>query len=98
MSKFFTYEERLALQKDLKESKSLKSIAKGLDKNPTTISREIKKYSSEVARNVRINQRNTVNCAENVTSTAVILCLRYALQDSDHRMCVMAVLLSVNVP
>ena len=49
MSKFFTYEERLTLQKDLKESKSLKSIAKGLDKNPTTISREIKKYASEVA-------------------------------------------------
>lgn len=49
MSKFFTYEERLTLQKDLKENKSLKSIAKELDKNPTTISREIKKYSSEVA-------------------------------------------------
>ena len=49
MSKFFTYEERLTLQKDLKESKSLKSIAKELDKNPTTISREIKKYSFEVA-------------------------------------------------
>lgn len=49
MSKFFTYEERLTLQKNLKESKSLKSIAKELDKNPTTISREIKKYSSEVA-------------------------------------------------
>ena len=49
MSKFFTYEERLTLQKDLKENKSLKSIAKELDKNPTTISREIIKYSSEVA-------------------------------------------------
>ena len=49
MSKFFTYEERLTLQKSLKESLSIKSIAKLLDKNPTTISREIKKYSSEVA-------------------------------------------------
>lgn len=49
MSKFFTYEERLTLQKNLRDSKSLKSIAIGLDKNPTTISREIKKYSSEVA-------------------------------------------------
>ena len=49
MSKFFTYEERLTLQKELRESHSLKSIAKLLDKDPTTISREIKKYSSEVA-------------------------------------------------
>ncbi|MBD5492874.1 MAG: IS30 family transposase [Lachnospiraceae bacterium] len=49
MSKFFTYEERLTLQKNLRDSKSLKSIAAELDKNPTTISREIKKYSSEVA-------------------------------------------------
>lgn len=48
MSKFFTYEERLTLQKNLRDSKSLKSIAIELDKNPTTISREIKKYSSEV--------------------------------------------------
>ena len=49
MSKFFTYEERLTLQKELRESHSLKSIAKLLGKDPTTISREIKKYSSEVA-------------------------------------------------
>ena len=49
MSKFFTYEERLTIQKALRESHSLKSIARLLDKNPTTISREIKKYSSEVA-------------------------------------------------
>ena len=44
MSKFFTYEERLTLQKELRESHSLKSIAKLLGKDPTTISREIKKY------------------------------------------------------
>ena len=49
MSNFFTYEERLTLQKELKESHSMKSIALRLEKNPTTISREIKKYSSEVA-------------------------------------------------
>lgn len=49
MSKFFTYEERLTLQKYLKESLSFKKIAKNLDKNPTTISREIRKHSSEVA-------------------------------------------------
>ena len=49
MSKFFTYEDRLNLQKKLKESMSIKSIAADLEKNPTTVSREIKKYSSEVA-------------------------------------------------
>lgn len=49
MSKFFTYENRLDLQKGLKDSLSIKSIATSLDKNPITVSREIKKYSSEVA-------------------------------------------------
>ena len=49
MSKFFTYEERLELQKFLKESLSFKGISRKLDKNPTTISREVRKYSSEVA-------------------------------------------------
>ena len=49
MSKFFTYEERLELQKFLKESLSFKEISRRLDKNPTTISREIRKYCSEVA-------------------------------------------------
>lgn len=38
MSKFFTYEERLELQKYLKESLSFKEISRRLDKNPTTIS------------------------------------------------------------
>jgi IS30 family transposase len=49
MSKFFTYEERLELQKHLKESLSFKEISRRLDKNPTTISREVRKNSSEVA-------------------------------------------------
>lgn len=49
MSKFFTYEERLTIQKELKEGHSMKAIARILGKNPTTVSREIKKYSSEVA-------------------------------------------------
>ncbi len=49
MSKFFTYEDRLNLQKGLKESLSIKAIAVSLEKNPTTVSREIKKYSSEIA-------------------------------------------------
>jgi IS30 family transposase len=49
MSKYFTYEERLSLQKYLKESLSFKEIARRLDKNPTTISREVRKHFSEVA-------------------------------------------------
>ena len=49
MSKFFTYEERLDLQKFLKESLSFKEISRRLDKNPTTISREVRKYSSEIS-------------------------------------------------
>lgn len=49
MSKFFTYEDRLTLQKYLKESLSFKEIARRLHKNPTTISREVRKYSSDVA-------------------------------------------------
>jgi IS30 family transposase len=49
MSKFFTYEERLDLQKYLKECLSFKEISRRMAKNPTTISREIRKYSFEVA-------------------------------------------------
>ena len=49
MSNFFTYEERLELQKFLKESLSFKEISRRLSKNPTTISREVRKYGSEVA-------------------------------------------------
>lgn len=49
MSKFFNYEERLNLQKYLKEGLSFKQIAHRMGKDPTTISREIRKYSSEVA-------------------------------------------------
>lgn len=49
MSKFFTYENRLELQKYLKDSVSFKEISRRMDKNPTTISREVRKYSSEIA-------------------------------------------------
>lgn len=49
MSKFFTYEERLTLQKCMKESRSFKEIARRLDKDATTISREVRKHLSEVA-------------------------------------------------
>lgn len=49
MPKFFTYEERLELQKYLKESLSFKEIGRRLVKNPTTISREVRKHSCKVA-------------------------------------------------
>lgn len=49
MPKFFTYEDRLSLQKYLKDSLSFKEIACRMDKNPTTISREVRNYSSLIA-------------------------------------------------
>lgn len=49
MAKFFTYEDRLQLQKFLKECLSFKEISRRLGKNPATISREVRKYSNLVA-------------------------------------------------
>ncbi len=49
MANFFTYEERLTLQKLLKEGLSFKKIAAQLNKDPSTISREVRKYAVEVA-------------------------------------------------
>ena len=49
VSSFFTYEDRLLLQKHLKEGMSFKKIAAELHKDPSTISREVRKYSVEVA-------------------------------------------------
>ncbi len=49
MANFFTYEERLTLQKLLKEGLSFKKIAAQLHKNPSTISREVRKYAVEIA-------------------------------------------------
>ena len=49
MANFFTYEERLTLQKLLKEGMSFKKIAAQLHKDPSTISREVRKYAVEVA-------------------------------------------------
>jgi len=84
MSKFFTYEERLNLQKYLKESLSFKDISRRMDKNPTTISREIRKYLSEVAtghpgfpynacRN-RFNCRKNGLCGKECTRASTVYC------------------------
>ena len=49
MANFFTYEERLVLQKLLKEGLPFKKIATQLHKDPSTISREVRKYAVEIA-------------------------------------------------
>ena len=49
MAKLFTYEERLILQKLLKEGLSFKKIAAQIHKDPSTISREVRKYAVEIA-------------------------------------------------
>ncbi|NFU79200.1 IS30 family transposase [Clostridium sporogenes] len=84
MSKFFTYEERLELQKCLKESLSFKEISRRLGKNPTTISREVRKYSSKIATGYpgfpfnackkRINCRNKKVCGKECTRKSAIYC------------------------
>lgn len=84
MSKFFTYEERLDLQKYLKECLSFKEISRRMAKNPTTISREIRKYSSEVATGHpgypfnacknRFSCRTKDICGKNCTRKANIYC------------------------
>jgi transposase, IS30 family len=84
MSKFFTYEERLHLQKFLKESLSFKEISRRLDKNPTTISREVRKYSSKIATGYpgfpfntcksRFNCRNKSICGKECTRRSTTYC------------------------
>lgn len=47
MSKLLTYDERLEIQKGLKEQLLFGQIAKTVDKDRTTVAKEIKKYSFE---------------------------------------------------
>ena len=49
MSNFFTYAERISLQKFLGEGLTFKEIARTLGKDPSTISREVRKHMSKVA-------------------------------------------------
>ena len=49
MANFFTYEERLTLQKHLKDDHSFKWIAADLHKDPSTISREVRKHAVTLA-------------------------------------------------
>ncbi|MEY8002003.1 helix-turn-helix domain-containing protein [Clostridium sp. Mt-5] len=84
MSKFFTYEERLDLQKYLKESLSFKEIARRVGKDLTAISREVRKYSSEVATGHpgfpfnayknRFNCRKKNICGNNCSRKSAVYC------------------------
>ena len=84
MAKFFTYEERLSLQKYLKESRSFKEIGRRLEKDPTTISREVRKHVSEVATGYpgypynackkRFNCRKKGLCSKECTKPSAAYC------------------------
>lgn len=84
MAKFFTYEERLDIQKVLKDNLSLKEIGIKLNKSPTTISREIRKYSSEIATGYpgfpfndckhRMNCRSKNLCGAECTRKSAVYC------------------------
>ena len=49
MSNYYTYAERISLQKFLAEGLSFKEIGKLLNKDPSTISREVRKHLSVIA-------------------------------------------------
>lgn len=84
MSKFFAYDDRLEIQKGLKESESFKSIARRLGKDPTTISREVRKHLSEVATGYpgfpfnacknRLNCRKKSICGRDCTHKSALYC------------------------
>ena len=48
MSKFLTYEQRMTIQLFLRENKSFGDIAKELEKDRTTISKEVRKHALEL--------------------------------------------------
>lgn len=113
MSKFFTYEDRLELQKGLKEGLSLKAITRTLGKNPTTIARKIKSISLKLPQGIqgfhlmnagigltatkRIFFVPIAGFAVTAMSTARILYAKPALHVPGHPMCAMAVKQSASV-
>ena len=48
MSKFLTFEDRLTIEKGLRENLSFGAIAKEIGKDRTTIAKEIKKYAYDL--------------------------------------------------
>lgn len=74
MSKFFTYAERISLQKFLGEGLSFKEIAVRLSKDPTTVSREVRKQMSVVATGRPGYVHNT--CKNRKTCRKKVICGR----------------------
>ena len=72
MSKFFSYEERLNLQCYLKEGHSFKEISRKLGKDQSTISREVRKHSTEIATGYPGQAHNT--CRNRRTCTRRKIC------------------------
>ena len=91
MSSFFTYEDRLLLQKHLKEGLSFKKIAAILQKDPSTISREVRKYSVEIATGkpgFSFNAcKNRITCKIKAPSLCVQDCTRKLNQSVYCRTC-----------
>ena len=61
-NKHLSYDERLNIEKGLKENKSFKEIAKIVNKNCTTISREIRNHY--VVENIGTYGRSFNNCLQ----------------------------------
>ena len=80
MSKFFSYEERLHLQSNLKEGLPFKEISRRLEKDPSTISREVRNYSSEIATGYPGQTHNT--CKNRRTCTDGESAMETALEAS----------------
>ena len=113
MSNFFTYAERISLQKFLGEGLTFKEIARTLGKDPSTISREVRKHMSQVVTNIeRAAEPKTcaakviviaslysiASCVRIVQSTVRISLKRSAQADLKCRMCVTDAARSVSVP
>ena len=58
-----TYEERMRIETLLNESRSIKSIAKALERPASTISREIKKHITIVPRKTPNDCKNQYGCS-----------------------------------
>ena len=57
--KHMTKEMRERIEKGIREGESLKEIAKAIDKDPTTISKEVLKHRSECISEFNFNERKT---------------------------------------
>ena len=72
MSKFLTFEDRLTIEKGLRENQSFGAIAKELHKDRTTIAKEIKKYAFDLKSGYSSYPYNA--CAHRVTCKQKKIC------------------------